>query len=503
MKQETRQGQSTPAPANAPGAAGPVQKTSRDSLRGLSYADQVQRLSPEGTGDGAGTPEESADPNKVVGDKDTPGVLYSNTSKTNLNKQSPWLDRLGFALGTHYTSSVTFTDLVLAGQNVKAPPAQSAGTVKVPPGSNTTDKREYDYIHTPAGSVIESGTTTFSMRGGKDVGGPVDLQFANNGGLNLARLARSAYELAVAKGCVVKDGAVDFKGQTFALSCKVQMGNEVDDEKAREYGYVGEFPQKWIDEKVGQTLELLCAAVSVAAGRGMTKAAEGGNNGMIHPDNRTANVYRTNYKETTDGVTRVKSGTKEINPDNFAGGHAGSDTVRSWGKGDKQQAWLMDADEIAARCQGRLSFVWAPGGDWRGHPTYITECPDFTGIIKGAFGGAKYTDAVDPVKKAMASMCKSLVAAPMDHKLIDDQALKDRIAATNRGIIQKAFNKVADPSKVPEAERSLYDVKARFETLKSPQADPVTKPADTPVEDETPNGEGLVLVRAWSDQKTE
>ena len=74
MKQETRQGQSTPAPANAPGAAGPVQKTSRDSLRGLSYADQVQRLSPEGTGDGAGTPEESADPNKVVGDKDTPGV---------------------------------------------------------------------------------------------------------------------------------------------------------------------------------------------------------------------------------------------------------------------------------------------------------------------------------------------------------------------------------------------------------------------------------------------
>lgn len=478
---------------------GSSQSALRASLRGMDYADQVQMLAPEGADGGAdGSGEEATDPNKVVGDKDTPGVLYSNTSKTNLNKKSPWLDRLGFKLATHYTSSVTFTDLVLAGLNVKAPPATAGGGVTVPRGANTTDNREYDYIHTPEGSVVETGTTTFSIRGGEGVGAPVSLAFANNGGLNLARLARSAYELAVAKDCTVSDGKVDYKGQTFALTCKVQMGNEVDDEKAREYGYVGEFPQRWIDEKVLQTLEILCAAVTVAAGRGMTTQAQGGTNGMIHPDNRTADLFRTEYRERNEqGGLGIRSNTREIDPDNFSG----NKTVQSWGTGEGQQAWMTDPDAITEAAQGRLSFTWAPGGDWRGHPTYITECPDFRAIIKKSFTGSSYTDAIVPVKGAMASICRALVAAPMDHELIDDQELKDRIAATNRAIIQKSFNKVADPARYAPAQKMDFDVKSRLETLRKPKADPETKPADTPVEDQTPNGEGLVLVRAWSDQQ--
>ncbi len=158
---------------------------------------------------------------------------------------------------------------------------------------------------------------------------------------------------------------------------------------------------------------------------------------------------------------------------------------------------MTNPDDIAQAAEDRLTFTWAPGGDWRGHPTYIKECPDFTAIIKGAFKGATYTESVPGVKAAMAKIGAALLLAPMNHDLITDPDLQKKVVDTNRDIIKASFAKVADPSKAPETQRMDFDVNARFKTLKDPKADTISKPADTPVEDETPNGEGLVLVRSW------
>lgn len=47
------------------------------------------------------------------------------------------------------------------------------------------------------------------------------------------------------------------------------MGNAIDAEGARAYGYVGEFDLKWIREKVSATVEAICSATAVAVGKGI------------------------------------------------------------------------------------------------------------------------------------------------------------------------------------------------------------------------------------------
>jgi hypothetical protein len=108
---------------------------------------------------------EDAAPNEVMLGTDTPGVLYSNTSKTNLNKTpegSSWMQRLGFSLGREYQAQVTLDSLILAGKKVKAPAASDVGKVRVTSekskDGNTNDAKEFDYIRTPGGDVVGTGT---------------------------------------------------------------------------------------------------------------------------------------------------------------------------------------------------------------------------------------------------------------------------------------------------------------------------------------------------------
>jgi hypothetical protein len=429
------------------------------------------------------------DPNTVVGPTDVPGVLYSNTSKTNLNKTSNWPARLGFALGKSYQATVTLDELILAGRDIRAPSAREVGDVKVPAGSGTTDPREYDYIDTPTGGVRETGANRFAMRGGAGgVGAPVTLTFANNGGLNLARLARSAYEMAIAKGVTVRGGTIDYHGQTFALGCTVQMGNATDAEGARAYGYVGEFDLKWIREKVDATVESVCSTTVVAVGKAMSDPFSGG---LLHPYHENVAHLQTDRHELTNSaggsqVRSRKSGVQPIESNTFP-----QPEVKAWGQGQDQQAWIRDPATLAAAAQRRLQGAWAPGSDWHGHPTYITECPDFTRDLTACFDACARSNDIAGLAPLLLSAIRQIGAlvqkAPMNHDLIDDPELLKRVETANRGIIAKAFASV-----------TLDQVKAQLEDLKTAQKPPTTRGSEAPVEGEEPNGEGMVLLRDWS-----
>lgn len=458
------------------------------SLKGLTYAQGVEALSPPGGAVQAKTLDE--DPNKAVSSSDVPGVLFSNTSKTNLNKKADWVARLGFQLGTHYEGEFTFDDLVRAGSKITAPQAAGGGRVQVPSGANTRDPLEYDYIGTPGGTVKEVGQASFALRGGEGgVGGPAKLSFANNGALNLARLARAAYELVIAKGGGMRsDGSVNYAGQTYALGCTVRMGNDIDADKARSYSFMGEFDLKWMQEKVSTTIEALVTSVAVAAGRVMHTDRRPDSQALIHPYYRSAAGYQTpRHEKTPGGVSSRKAGVLPIDSENF--NHA---TVKSWGLGADQKAWLSDPGEIAAAAQQRLSGSWAPGGDWRGHPTYIQACPDFTGLLTATYAECTGTyvkpkDMAAHILEAMVQIGAELQLAPMEHELITDPALQERIVTANRATMKAAF-----------AEVTQTMILERIEELKFPMAPPVHKPMDEPVEGVAPNNEGLVVLRDWS-----
>lgn len=463
--------------------AGTEQTSDRKAaLRGMSYDEQVASLRPDGPQ--AKPPDK--DPNEVVGAKDTPGVLYSNTSKTNLNKASDWHKRLDFSLGRHYQAAVTFDDLVLAGRDLKAPTGVDAGPVKVPAGSNTKDPRELDYIRTDTGAVEEQGSHTFAIRGGAGgVGGPVKLQFANNGGLNLARLARSAYELVTAKGATIRGNLIDYKGQTFALGCTVQMGNALDTSNPRAYGFVGEFDMKWMTEKVSSTLETLLSAYVVAGGDVQTgrNAPSNARQKPMHPDYVSAHSYQTKYRtKSPAGPTMIRPNTAAIDSNKF--NHA---KVKSWGQGANQKAWLKDPVEIAAAAQQRLRGTWAPGGDWRGHPTYMKACPDFTAELVALFQTAQgsYDKPVKEIDAMMQHICAALLTVDMKHELITDPALQARVVKANRGMIARAF-------------QQAKDIQTELDEVHLPQSTPVYKGMDEPVKGDEESGEGLIGLRAYT-----
>jgi hypothetical protein len=428
------------------------------------------------------------DGNDVVGPTDIPGVLYSNTSETNLNKKSNWANRLGFSLGRAYEATVTLDDLILAGQRIQSPQANDVGAVEVPQGAGKTDVREYDYIHSPTGSVVEQGANRFALRGGAGgVGEPVTLQFANNGGLNLARLARSAYELAFAKGVTIRGGTIDYHGQTFALGCTVQMGNAKEAEAARAYGFVGEFDLKWINEKVSTTVESLCETTVVAVGKAMASPMDGG---LLHPNHENVAALQTpSHDVSPDGSAPMqrKKGVKPITSKAF-----GDPTVRSWGEGAGEKTWITDPGALAAAAQRRLQGAWASGNDWQGHPTYITDCPDFSDVLTECFSACGATergvaDMAPLLLGAIRQIGVMLQLAPMNHGILDDPALLSRLEVSNRKIMAGAFARV-----------SLATVKAALEWLKTAQRTPVTKPSEAPVGGEAPNDEGMVVLNDWS-----
>ncbi len=480
------------------GSAAAASETSAAAagLRGLSYDDQMAALAPAPEPGGAAG-KAAEDKDHEVQATDVPGVLYSNTSKTNLNKESDWVPRLGFALATAYTARVTLDDLIVAGQAVMAPPATAVGPVRVPPGAGTKDAREYDYIESPTGRVSEKGVNRFALRGGAGApGGSVELSFANNGALNLARLARAAYELALAKGLTVRGGRVDYHGKTLALSCAVQMGNEVDAEGARAYGYVGELDLRWMQEKVSATIEDLCAATVVAMNKGMVGDVSADQrrvmSGMaIHPNHEAAIGLRTDAHERVEAsggrtATVRKQGVSPIESPRFK-----DPTTRSWGMGAGQQAWIKDPAALAAAAQGKLRGSWAPrvGADL--HPTYITECPDFSATLAACFaacGAGADKDAVAlQILQAVQAIGAGLMLAPMERPLIGDAEHQAALEVANKKVIAAAFAGV-----------NLARILDCLKGLQYPQAVPEHKGGADPVLGEEPNGEGLVLLRDWT-----
>lgn len=453
-------------------------------LRGMSYDEQVAALTPKAVNDKGA----QKDPNEEVGPNDTPGLLYSNTSKTNLNKKSKWHERLGFSLGQAYEASVTFDDLVRAGRALKAPTGTNTGPVQVPRGAKSRDAMEYDYVRTDTGAIEESGPAlNFALRGGAGgVGGPVKLRFANNGGLNLARLARSAYELVIAKGVTFAGDVIDYKGQTFALGCTVQMGNEIDADESRAYGFVGEFELKWMQEKVSNTLEALVSAYAVAGRDAMTGDPAGkGDAKKMHPDFRSAHLYQTKYQvENAQGVRGTRPNSTPIQSNRFRDA-----TVRAWGSGKEQRAWLKDVGEITAVAQRGIDRVWAPGGDWFGHPTYITACPDFTAELQALFTtaqGAKDEPAKE-IEAVMLVIGSAMQTADMNHDLITDSALQARVLAANRAMIKKAFGECGQ-TKIEE----------RLDEIDKAQSTPHLKGFDEPVKDVEQSNEGLIGLRKYN-----
>lgn len=472
------------------------------ALRGLSYDDQVAALTPAADGAPAPAPAEgksaAEDKASEVQATDVPGVLYSNTSKTNLNKEADWVGRLGFALGTAYTARVSLDDLIVAGRDILAPSATAVGRVKVPPGAGTTDALEYDYIETPTGRVSEKGVNRFTLRAGAGAqGGAVDLSFANNGALNLARLARAAYELAIAKGVTVLGRTVNYHGQTLALSCAVQMGNEVKAEGARAYGYIGELELKWMTEKVHATVEAICAATSVA----LNKAMDGdrhadssrARSGMaLHPNHAAAVGLRTEAKEkvpTKDGGTALMH-TPGLRPILSSG--VADSTVRSWGTGEGQQAWIQDPAALAAAAQAKVRGAWAYGGATDLHPSYITRCPDFTEQLSACFaacGGMSgdTTRIAQAILRTVKEIGAGLQLAPMERPLIGDVDHQAALEVANKKVIAAAF-----------AGLSSQTVAAKLAGLKNPKLPPVFQGGADPVKGESPNGEGLVVLQDWT-----
>ena len=494
----------TREPSTKSGAEGassvPVASEGRSaSLRGMTYTDQVQALSPARAPVQMDATNAGASAASDVKASDIPSVLYSNTSKTNLNKTADWPARLGFALAQEYEAQVSFRDLVLAGRTIHAPPAARVGRVVVPPGANTSDAKEYDFIKTPTGQVVEAGSNRFPLRGGADAADePVTLRFANNGGLNLARLARAAYELAVAKGVEFTPTGIDWKGQTFALSCAVQMGNAVEASAARAFGYMGEFDLKWMQEKVHATVETLAMTTVAAAGRGITQKAKPDDRRWMHPYHENTGFLQApvwEQQQTASGGTASArtQGVTPIESKTFR-----HETVRSWGDTkETEKAWVKDPVELAARAQHRLAGSWAPGADWHGHPTYITACPDFTDVLATCFQASMGTfETKDTVAKhvlaAVASIGARLQLAPMNHDLIEDPAHQRRLEVANKAVIAQAFAQVG-VGKILEC----------LNGLDQPRETPVQKPSDRPVASEAPNDEGLVVLRDWSSRDGE
>jgi hypothetical protein len=446
---------------------------------------------------------EDAAPNEVMLGTDTPGVLYSNTSKTNLNKTpegSSWMQRLGFSLGREYQAQVTLDSLILAGKKVKAPAASDVGKVRVTSekskDGNTNDAKEFDYIRTPGGDVVGTGTQQFAIRGGADVPNPtpVPITFANNGALNLSRLARSAYELAIAKGCVVGASSVDYKGITFAMRCSVQMGNEVDADNARGYGFVGEFELSWIDEKVTATMKALTAAVSVATQQVSTGPGQK-KGGVVHPYHANVSIFQTPRNEQVPGRNggTVKAKKKGVLP--IPAGRLNHSVVDSW-TGDDERAWIQDPATLASKVQDRIDGAWAPGANHDIHPTYIQNCPNVTDIILKCLmdckkvypGNDAYQDQAPIIAQAVKAIANALQGAEMHHDLFDDPVFQNDLAVRNKAVMRQAFKKA-----------NTGAIETIFKGLSKPQKPPSPKPGEPPVAGAAPNNEGLVVLQDWSE----
>lgn len=409
--------------------------------------------------EGFNAQEDALDPNQAVGDLDIPGVLYANTSDSNLVRQTKdgekpqedvcydWEGVIGFTTGKRYSADLSFDDLVMAGRTKSFPTAKEVGTT-----SRTTD-----YIKTPGGTISEGGTKSYALRGGEGVSSRVHLEFANNGALNLSRLARAAYNLATGKGSKIVGPRVVHGGRTYSLQCTHTMGNPVDRADARDHGFIGEFPPTFLQEKVNETVKYLAGAVSVALGR-TTRSLEG----HLAPNNVIAPAFQ---------VSTPRGGaTHQIEAQNKERGY-----------------WLTIPAEIAAKAGAQVQRLWAPKGNHRVRETYIDNIRDFTPEAQAAIDGCKEASPYHEEKFASIILAQvnvikdEVLAADMNLKLIKDEKLQERIRNKNRALITKFF-----------AEINEAKVETFISGLKKEHKNHILKPGDKKVAGVTSQDEGMI-----------
>jgi hypothetical protein len=95
----------------------------------------------------------------------TPGIIYSNTRRSNLETDADAVElwaKEGYEHSKMYSMPLTLSSLARMGKYKRL---NTRGA-----SSEDTGSRVHDVIESPGGTVDESGSTTFVLRGGPDVG---------------------------------------------------------------------------------------------------------------------------------------------------------------------------------------------------------------------------------------------------------------------------------------------------------------------------------------------
>lgn len=423
-----------------------------EALRGLSYDEQMAALAP------GGAPTNDA-VNKVGPTSDvTVGKLYSNTSVSNLADHTD-ARRHGITETSEYTMSLTFDDLVRAGQHCKLP---------TPTGrqEKTITSKNKDYIRPDrANSVEENGTTNFELLGGDYTPGTpntsLSLVVANNGALNLGRLARAAFNLATGHGATISGRKVSHNGKKYKLNCTMTMGNAIKSRGARDHGFEGETPLDWFREKTSETIDLMIGCIMVSK----QLTGQGEEDGL-HAENKLAKTFQTSRDNSQ--TRPVESAYKLQNT-----------------------YWLTRNPAIVAAAADRIRYLWMPVGHTP-RDTYIKDIPGFTDIEQDlttmldelTATGKSNPDKWGPTIKATAdNFLQEILEGAENHTelvLIKDPERVKEVRNKNITSITDAFSAIGteiDDKIGNKMRANKGSVKAR---------------GNTPVKGETPSYEGLI-----------
>ena len=281
----------------------------------------------------------------------TPGILFSNTSRSDLKTDTASVDlwkSQGYEHSMQYDMPLTLSSLTSMGM-LKQLNTSGAKASKLP--SNRTD-----LIEGPRGSVKETGTTSLILRGGPDVGEPqVDLTVSNNGVLNLWRLALAASDMMKSFGVRLgAGGKLDYGGRNFEVVCNMTMGNVVSDDHSRDHGFVAGVPAD-LNRRVNETIEKIVGAV-ILQGAGRS----------------TGQYDREAHKNT--------SGEVSFHPMDVLAGTFRQDKPDIRPVEGETMKWVT-GDAIGANASASIQKTWLTQAV--GHNTWFTSAPDFAPLLNG------------------------------------------------------------------------------------------------------------------------
>jgi hypothetical protein len=362
----------------------------------------------------------------------TPGMIYSNTTRSRLEKDDDAVEewqRQGYEHSKKYKmSGLTLSHLAWMGKykRLSTPEGRLEGGEDI---SRTTDVIESPNGAIESKSTRDSSTSVpFVLRGGATVGEPtVDLTVANNGCLNLVRLAIATWEMCQSWGLDFKKGTrtLDYKGGNYEVVCDMTMNNEVEDDHGRDHGFVAALPVD-LDKRVGNTISFICAAA------------------VLHADGREP--VQARGKDLNTYATKNTSGQVAFHPlDTLAPTFREGDKAYKKPKEGETMKWVQ-GDEIGARAQKRISGAWI---DRRTDvDTLFKTVPDFSEELNGLH--VRYEDGEKDLKSeevqkiaAIVRDFAKLLTAKDDnfdsHILGLDKDTRAKYLAHYRKVITKAF----------------------------------------------------------------